>query len=154
MLQELVGRPCVGAVAQPETDGDLLLDFGGWQDYEESPNSRLLSTERGKWSLMVCCPWRLDGPGAPVCDWRSVAHPDRQEAEEHLALEGMTVEALTLEQPGMDLVVRLSRGHVLRVFCDSEGKADECWYVIRPDGSTVTATRSFRLEFEPPKGRR
>lgn len=149
ILRELVGRPCVGAIAQPETDGDLLLDFGGWQSYDDRRDERLLATERGKWTLMIGCPWRLDGPKSPVCDWRSVAEPAGRFAEAHLVFEGLSVEDLFVHRPGIDLELRLSRGFVLRVFCDSAGNSEECWYLLRPDGSSVTATREFRLVSEP-----
>lgn len=149
-LQELLHRSCLGAVAQPETDGDLLLHFGGWQLYEDPPNPNLLTSERGRWSLMLHCPWRLDGPSSVICDWRSVADPDRQLEQSYLAMEGLSVEVIELSRPGLDLRIQFSRGFRLTALCDSAGKTDDCWYLLRPDDSSVAATRDFRLVYEPP----
>lgn len=154
LLQELSHRVCLGATAQPETGGDLLLHFAGWQAYEEPPSARLLSTERGKWSLMLCSPWRLDGPTAVVCDWRSVADPLQESVEAYAAFEGLTVESVGLERPGLDLRIEFSREFVLKVQCDSRGRSNDCWFLLRPDDSSIAATRDFRLNYEPPPGGR
>jgi hypothetical protein len=150
-LTELVRLPCIGAVAQPETGGDLLLHFGDWQRYADLPHPRVRTVERGSWSLMICCPWRLDGPTAVLCDWRSVADPARQGEQAHLVVEGLAVESVVLSPPGLDLQIQFSRGVRLRVLCDSSGKTDDCWYLLRPDESSVAATREFRLVYEPPE---
>lgn len=149
-LRELLYRPCLGAVAQPETDGDLLLHFGGWQLYEDPPDPALLTSERGRWSLMLRCPWRLDGPSSVICDWRSVSDSDRQSEQSHLAVEGLTVESIDLSRPGLDLRIQFSRGCRLTTLCDSSGKTEDCWYLLRPDDSSVAATHDFRLVYEPP----
>ena len=150
ILRELVHLPCIGAVAQPETHGDLLLHFGGWQQYENPPNPALLASERGKWSLMVLCPWRLDGPTAVICDWQSVANPEMQAAQAHVVMEGLTVESIELSRPGLDLRIQFSRGHTMNILCHSAGKTDDCWYLLRPDDSSIAATHDFRLVCEPP----
>ena len=151
ILNELIGRPCVGAIAQSETGGNLLLDFGGWQEYQAPQHGRLQSTERGKWTLMIECPWRLDGSDMPVSDWRCVADSERKDSEAHLVLEGLCVEELAVRRPGLDLTIRLSRGYVLRISCDSDAKSAECWYLIRPDGSSLSATRDYQLVWESPR---
>jgi len=150
VVQELLNRPCLAAIAQPETGGDLLLHFGGWQPYEDPPNPRVLTSERGKWSLMLCCPWRLDGPRAPICDWRSVADSGKQSQQPYLVLEGLTIEAVELIKPGLDLRLHFARGFRLSALCDSVGSSDDCWYLLRPDDSSIAATRDFRLLYEPP----
>jgi hypothetical protein len=147
-IYELLHRTCIGAVAQPETGGDLVLHFSDWQPYEALPSPALLATERGKWSLMLSTPWRLDGPGGVVCDWRAVSDPDKESQELHAAFEGLRVEAIKLTKPGNDLDLDLSRGHKLRVLCDSVGASDDCWYLLRPDSSSVGATRDYRLVYE------
>jgi hypothetical protein len=150
IVRELFHRTCIGAVAQPETGGALLLHFADWQPYEEPLNKALLSSERGKWSLMVHSPWRLDGPSAIVCDWRSVADVEKAIDEAHLSFEGLRVEVIDLIKPGNDLRIVFSRGFALKVLCDSEGVTEDCWYLLRPDDSTVAATHGFRLIYEPP----
>jgi hypothetical protein len=150
-LLNLVNRPCIGVVAQPETNGDLLMHFGAWQSYDDSPDSRLLTTERGKWSLMILCPWRLDGLLAPVCDWRSVGNRDNQDTEAQLVLEGLTVETIDLHKPGLDLELRFTGGYRLRSLCDSDGKTRDCWYLLLPDSSSLVATRDYRLRQELPE---
>jgi hypothetical protein len=62
IVRELLHRTCIGAVAQPETGGDLLLHFGDWQHYETPPNPALLATERGKWSFDVIKPLETGWP--------------------------------------------------------------------------------------------
>ena len=151
LIRELLHRTCIGATAQPETGGDLLLHFGDWQSYEPLANPRLQVTERGKWSLMLSSPWRLDGPNGVVCDWRSVANPQKESDELHLAFEGLRVEGITVMKPANDLDVAMSRGHRLRVLCDSDGSSDDCWFVLRPDASSIAATHDFRLTYEPPR---
>lgn len=150
LIRELLHRTCIGAIAQPETGSDLLLHFGDWQPYETPPNPALLTTERGKWSLMLSSPWRLDGPRGVVCDWRSVSDPEKESLESHVAFEGLRIETIKLLKPGNDLEVMLSRGHTLRVLCDSQGANDDCWYILRPDSSSVAATHDYRLIYEPP----
>src|SRR3954447_7722989 len=122
LIRELIHRTCIGAVAQPETGGDLLLHFGDWQHYQIPPHAALITTERGKWSVMLSSPWRLDGPSGVVCDWRSVSDPEAESRESHVAFEGLRVEAIELLKPGNDLEISLSRGHMLRVLCDSAGR--------------------------------
>lgn len=150
MLLELVHLPCIGAVAQPETGGDLLLHFGGWQLYEDPPKPSILTSERGKWSLMILCPWRLDGPTGVVCDWRSVGDAERQATEAHLAVEGLAVESIELSKPGHDLQIGFTRGYSLKVLCDSDGKTTDCWYLLMPDDTSLAATRDYQLVREPP----
>ena len=145
ILQELSHRVCLGATAQPETGGDMLLHFGRWQAYEGLPSPRLHATERGKWALMLYCPWRLDGPTEVICDWRSVADPAQQSKQAYVAFEGLTVESIALARPGLDLCIEFSRGHVLRVLCDSRGRSTDSWFLLLPDDSSIVATRDFRL---------
>lgn len=149
LILELLHRTCIGATAQPETGGDLLLDFGSWQPYPTVENSNILTTERGRWALMVSTPWRLDGPNGVVCDWRSVENVEEQSRESHLAFEGLRVERMKLMKPANDLEIALSGGHTLRMLCDSEGSGDDCWYILRPDASSVAATHDYRLIYEP-----
>ncbi len=149
-LLDIINRPCLGAIAQPETDGDLLLHFGEWQFYEDPPDPRLLTSERGKWSLMIHCPWRLDSPTSTVCDWRSVSDPEQESAASHLVLEGLMIEAVELHRPGLDLELRFAGGYRIKSLCDSEGKSGDCWYLLLPDGSSLVATRDHRLVREPP----
>lgn len=148
ILRELLNRPCLAAIAQPETGGDFLLHFGGWQLYENDPNPKILTSERGKWSLMLRCPWRLDGPQFPVCDWRSVADSDKHLQQPYLVLEGLTLEAIELAKPGLDLRLNFTRGFQLITLCDSSGPTNDCWYLLRPDESSIAATRDFRLVYE------
>ena len=150
MLQELRRRPCIGAVAQSETGGDLLLHFGEWQLYEDPPDPKLLTSERGCWSLMVMCPWRLDGPAGAVCDWRSVAEPERENADAYLQFEGLVVDAIRVGRPGLDLEIDFDRGYRLRTLCDSSGKTNDCWYLLLPDDSSLVANRRHQLLHEPP----
>jgi hypothetical protein len=150
LIRELIHRTCIGAVAQPETGGDLLLHFGDWQPYETPPNPALLATERGKWSLMLSSAWRFDGPSGVICDWRSVSDPEKESQESHMAFEGLRVEAIKLVKPGNDLELIFSHGHTLRSLCDSFGTGDDCWYILRPDASSVAATHDYRLIYEPP----
>lgn len=150
-LNELLHLTCLGASAQPETGGDLLLHFGGWQLYDDPPNPKLLASERGKWSLMLMCPWRLDGLTAVICDWRSVAEPGKRLDQAYLALEGLSVEAIQLSNPGFDLRIRFSSDISLIALCDSVGRSKDCWYLLRPDNSSIVATRDFRLVYEPPE---
>jgi hypothetical protein len=126
------------------------MHFGEWQSYEDPPNPRLLTTERGKWSLMILCPWRLDSPTSPVCDWRSVSSPEDQDAEAQLVLEGLAVEAIELHKPGLDLELRFTGGYRFRSLCDSDGKTEDCWYLLLPDNSSLVATRDHRLVSAPP----
>lgn len=153
LILELLHRTCIGATAQPETGGDLVLDFGNWQTYAAVENRRVLTTERGRWALMLSSPWRLDGPKGVVCDWRLVANAEEQSRESHLAFEGLRVEAMKLIKPANDLEIALSGGHTLRVLCDSEGTGNDCWYILRPDASSVAATHDYRLIYEPPTTR-
>jgi hypothetical protein len=149
MLQELRSRTCLGAVAQPETGGDILLHFGGWQSYEELPHPRLLVTERGKWSLMLRCPWRLDDGTSVVCDWRAVADRERETEQPYVAFEGLRVDSVELVKPALDLILCFSHGFRLVTSCGSSRMTDDCWYLLRPDGSSVAATRAFQLVFSP-----
>lgn len=105
---------------RPETQGSLLLHFGDWQLYEDPPDPKLLVAERGKWSMMIYCPWRLDDVTNVLCDWRSVADKSKQSLEAHSAIEGLCVERIRLIKPANDLEIRFSSNeHRLRVFCDS-----------------------------------
>jgi hypothetical protein len=149
LLRELLSRTCIGAVAQPETGGDLLLHFAEWQQYESPPDPTLLASERGKWTMLLSCPWRLDSPTGVVCDWRSVADPVLEREQAHAKFEGLQVEEIDLKLPANDLEVRFGNGDVLRLLCDSSGIGDDCWYILRPDGSSIAATRDYRLTFEP-----
>ena len=150
MLENIVGRPCIGAVAQHETGGDLLLHFASWQSYEDPPDENLLASERGAWSLMVLCPWRLDSFAEVITDWRAVADRGSASRDRYLILEGLSVEEVDLQYPGLDITIRFSRGYVLKTLCDSNGKTSDCWYLLMPDESTLVARRNYRLEVEPP----
>jgi hypothetical protein len=145
LLDQILHRPCIGAVAQHETGGSLLLHFGLWQLYEDPPNPRLQTTERGNWSLMIHCPWRLDSPKHFVCDWRSVSKASNDRVEAQLALEGSTVDSIQLTRPGLDLRLGFDTGYTLHTLCDSTGTSDDCWYLLLPDDSSVVATRSGNL---------
>jgi hypothetical protein len=145
-----VNRPCLAAVAQPDTGGDLLLHFGDWQRYEDTPNARLLTVERGNWSLMLRCPWRLDGPTNTICDWRSVADPSEPSLDRFLVLTGRVVTSVKVIKPGFDLRLRFSGGLRLSALCDSAGSSEDCWYLLRPDDSSIAATRNFRIVYDPP----
>jgi len=149
-IEELIGRVCLAAIAQPETGGNLLLHFGRWQTYENPPDPGIAVSERGNWSLMIKCPWRLDSNTAVICDWRSTGDAENARAEAHLSMEGLTVEDVELSHPGLDFRLRFSSGHQLLMLCDSAGAYGDCWYLLRPDDSSVAATRDFRLVYEPP----
>jgi hypothetical protein len=147
-MQALLDLVCLGAGAQPETGGDLLLHFGDWIPYEVPPRPDLLTVERGRWSLMISCPWRIDGPHGVICDWASVADSEQQDAQGFLALEGRTVTKLQVDSPGLDLQIVFSDGYRLSALCDSRGSSDDCWYVLRPDDSSIVAKRTFELVIE------
>jgi len=150
MLRELLNRPCLAAFAQPETDGDLLLHFAGWQPYETPMREDLLTSERGQWSLMLLSPWRLDGPTSVICDWKSVGDSSQGQEHPYLVLEGLVVEQVTLRKPGLDLLIEFSGGVRLTTLSDSAGKTDDCWYLLRPDESSIAATHGFQLTYQKP----
>jgi hypothetical protein len=148
VVQELRHRTCIGAVAQAETGGSLLLHFGDWQSYESPPDPALLASERGKWSLMIRSPWRLDTNESVVCDWRTITNAQPRSGEHHSIFEGLRVEDVVVTKPANDLKIVFSRLHTLHVLCDSDGDTADCWYLLRPDDSSIAATHDYQLVYE------
>ena len=151
LLTDLQGKECIDAIAQTETGGHLLVHFGQRIPYKGNQNANVYTSERGEWSLMVQCPWRIDGPEGVFSDWTTVAEGGFESNPPHKVLQGLFVESVELALSGMDLRIRFRRGVTLNVFCDLDGHTPECWYLLLPDESSIVAMRGQRVSLEPPE---
>jgi hypothetical protein len=149
LLHEIKGVTCLDAVAQAETGGDLLLEFGEWVPYSELRPS-LKTTHHGRWSLMISSrPWRIDAPDAPVGDWVSSCDPGSPLAGGHRVLAGCVVEQVEVLPPVWDMVITFRGGYVLRVFCDLSDRRPESWYLLGPNGREIRAGPGSELHQRP-----
>jgi hypothetical protein len=150
-IDSLVGKRCIGAIAQKETGGDLLLHFGREVPYSGSGGPKLKATHRGEWSLMIECPWRLENSDYTVADWTTVTSDSPERRDQHLVLNERTVASVQLADVGPDLTIRFDGGFTLTVFCGLEPSFPECWFLLLPDGRSVVAGPGGRVSIEEPE---
>lgn len=149
LLQQLINQPCVEAVAQPETGGDLLVGFGRLVPYVGEPNRKLRATHRSQWTLMILCPWSLKGPSGTEADWTTVADHSANAEAGHRAVIGSIVRSVELSQSDFTLTIRFDDGRELIARCDPS--FDECWYLSLLDGTSLVAHGNRTLSKEVPQ---
>lgn len=145
LLDRLVGLRCVGATAQIETGGDLLVHFGKWVT-DVTGSKRLPPTQRGEYVLMIAStPWRLDGKDEPLGDWETVTDEASPYFGGHRLLANRTLERAEVEPPAWDLQLTFSESIRLSVFCDLKPRRPENWFVLGPEGQELVAGPGYRL---------
>ena len=130
-IEKLCGLPCtrvknsVGSISS--------LEFG---DLAPSPDDPTVL--HGIFSLMLYCPWRIDGPSGAVGDWNLPGGHDGRIASVLGLVVGATVTGVRLHPPSGDLGLSFSNRHQLFAFVDSSGFGGAAWVLFGRDGAEVS----------------
>lgn len=156
ILETLVSQPCWNAIAGRGPDYTLSLDLGSKERRSlrlANPTMSFLQrTYEGSHSVLVECPWRIDGPTAVEATCFDLAD-DEDVAKRALdQLAKRKVVAATANAPGRDLVIEFEDGWALRTLAievdpKSERNNWQCW---TPVGSITVGPRS-RVVVATPK---
>jgi hypothetical protein len=104
--QHLQGQTC--SQVSLGADDTVIIDLGPLRPAESGELA-------GELTLLIDCPWRLDGSETPLCGW----HDDDDRIVTQLSqLIGVTIESVEVRRPGYDLILRCSEGYTLRLFPD------------------------------------
>ena len=156
ILSTFVGQPCWSAIAGDADDYALVLDLG--EKHRRSlrlanPDlSFLQRTYEGSHSLLVECPWRIDGPDRVAATCFDARREEGRGALDALDQIGKrAVVAVRARAPGYDLAIDFEDGWALRTLAievdDRSGRNNwQCWTprgsaTVRPGSELVFATR-------------
>lgn len=156
VLGGLVGQELWSAVTGPQGNYVLSLELGEKQRrHVRLANPRLSFVKRtfeGTHSLLVECPWRVDGSDRVVCSAFEAFEREAAPVREIGELTDRVVEAAEVVLPGGDLVLALGGGVVLRCFALEVRRRPErrnwtCWtpagsFVVGPAGRIIEQTRT------------
>ena len=133
VLGAIGGSRCWGVAAGPTTGSVLNLHMGRQIPRQQPiPNPHLPEALRlydGEFGLLVECAWRIETDDRIACSWL--------ESEEDVGIRDTAISLMTdqavlsvnAQLPFMDLVVRFSNAHTLKLFCD-QTEPDSDNYVI------------------------
>jgi len=147
-VQALVGKACWGIVAGSGTGSVVDFLIGTMiplgtplTNPQLSPEVRYNDSQLG---VFVKCAWRLDGPSAVAAGcWDS-----NEEGGPMLSglaqVKGQLITGAAVISAGLDLELRFSSGHLLRVFCDQTNAVNENdnYSVLTPDIVVSVGCRS------------
>jgi hypothetical protein len=117
------------------------------------PNVKLTPEEhkfRGEVVLYLeNCPWRLDGFNDVIASWNDHNGPKGRLVQGLRSLIGAQVRQAEISRPGLDLIVRFSSGHTLRIFPDTTEDDDADNYSLSAaGGQTFIVGPCSRLRVE------
>jgi hypothetical protein len=120
LLEHAVGQGIWSAVSGPQGNYVLSLEIGEKRRRATRLGNPKLSfvkrTFEGSHSLLVECPWRIDGRGGVLRSSFEAFERDANPVAEIGELIDHTVEGVELILPGGDLILSLSEGTILRCF--------------------------------------
>ncbi len=121
-LNLLVSKECWSFIAGPGTGSFVTLDFGPKVPRRTPLKNKTLTQEqreyRGEISLFVECSWRIDSGTEVVCSSQDDNEPGGEMLQGLKLLTGEKVEEVNVFPPALDLVLKLTGGFSLRLFCD------------------------------------
>lgn len=143
LLEGAVGQTLWSAVTGPRGNYVLSLELGAQQRRSmRLANPRLSFLKRtfeGSHSFLIECPWRVDAPDRVLVSAFDAFSKDAPPIHEIGELTDRVVEAVEVNPPAWDLVLRLSGGAVLRCFAVEVSRRPERnnWAYWSPEGPVV-----------------
>jgi hypothetical protein len=153
-LSDLPGKRCWSVYDGPSSGSDIDLDFGTKfpRAIPILGNSNLTEDQKfytSEVSLFVQCAWRLDASDRVICGSGDSNTVDGPMLNGLRCLVGRLVESIDVAKPGFDLVLQLTAGLVLRVFCDQTSEeVDDPNYTLHTRSKIYAVGPRGQLQIE------
>lgn len=138
-VKKLKGTKFWGIVGGRGTGSVISLSFGEMYPKEISSNNSSLSdavrNNDSEYSLMVDCPWRIEDGEVVICGSHHSNEVDGPFQSTFERVVGTKVTSVYCNAPAYDLMLGLSNGIFIKIFCSSIGSDhQECYSFGTPLG--------------------
>ncbi len=121
-LKKLIKTKCWSFIAGEGSGSVISLDFGEKVLRKKPCRNKYLSEIqrkfKGEYSLLIYCSWRFDSPNKILCGSKDSNHADGPLLKGLKHIVDKSVVSVNVYSPAYDIVLGMSDGFTLKIFCD------------------------------------